>query len=74
MGILAHACRYTPEGILAQLLELLACSDNSSNPVDDGHWLAALLTALGQLRLSNAAELAKVGIESHGVSSDYSII
>lgn len=53
-------CSFTPPQVLALLLELLACNDNSSNPLDDGHWLAGLVAGLGQLRLRHTGELAKV--------------
>jgi hypothetical protein len=46
--------------VLALLLDILASNDNSSNALDDGHWLAGLVAALGQLKLRNTTELAKV--------------
>eukprot|EP00879_Flechtneria_rotunda_P028850 GHRR01031082.1.p1 GENE.GHRR01031082.1~~GHRR01031082.1.p1 ORF type:complete len:966 (+),score=503.48 GHRR01031082.1:166-3063(+) len=51
---------FTPEPVLALLLDVLACNDNSSNPIDDGYWLAALVTALGNTRLTTDADLARV--------------
>jgi hypothetical protein len=47
--------------VLELLLDILASNDNSSNPLDDGHWLAGLAAALGQLRLRDTVQLAKVG-------------
>jgi hypothetical protein len=55
-----HPCRFTPPHVLELLLDILASNDNSSNPLEDGHWLAGLVAALGQLRLRNTVELAKV--------------
>jgi hypothetical protein len=56
----ALPCRFTPSHVLELLLDILASNDNSSNPLEDGHWLAGLVAALGQLRLRNTVELAKV--------------
>jgi predicted amino acid-binding ACT domain protein len=49
--------------VLELLLDILGSNDNSSNPLDDGHWLAGLVAALGQLRLRNTVELAKVRLQ-----------
>jgi hypothetical protein len=56
----ALACSFTPPQVLQLLLDILVSNDNSSNPLDDGHWLAGLVAAVGQLRLRNTVELAKV--------------
>jgi hypothetical protein len=42
------------------LLDMLACNDNSANPIDDGYWLAGLVAALGQCKLATVADLARV--------------
>jgi hypothetical protein len=42
------------------LLDMLACNDNSANPVDDGYWLTGLVAALGQCKLATVDDLARV--------------
>lgn len=54
--------RLTPGPVLDMLLELLACNDNSACHIDDAHWLAGLVAALGQLRLPCVGDLARVSM------------
>jgi hypothetical protein len=60
LASLLWLCRLTPPLVLAQLLDLLLCNDNSNNPLEDDYWLASLVAALGQLKLSSVEDLAKV--------------
>ena len=62
----ATTARFTPAPVLSLLLDILACNDNSANPVDDGCWLAGLVAALGQCKLASVADLAKVTIAGWG--------